>query len=168
MYLKPPLTGHIVSGVRMNQDDMIENIFQHAADKEALVANLRDELIRETRKENPKRITELSHELTRQIAKRNLRLGEAKQVSRAGVVVSVYDLSGTLVAQGLLRSVSPKARTVSISMAGSDGPDKTLTYAELVPVPPELTEEGQTYYGVRLILKFKVVSIPDGNRRMLR
>ena len=152
----------------MNQDQVVGEILRHAADKEAYVADMQAELIREVQNENMRRVEELASELRRQFVKRDYRVGAAKQVAEAGVTVRVFNQEGELVAEGVLKSVNAKTGKVNIQAGPTKRKLVELTYATPMPVPTHLKEAGQTYYGMDEVLNFNIVSIPDGREWMVR
>lgn len=138
---------------------------KHAAEKEAIVAVLKKAIGRE---ENAHELLKLSRECAREMEKRSYRVARAQNIVGAGVFVRLFDLQGIQVAEGVLSSLDLKKGKLGIKQVGSSQAPELHTFVKVTPVPKDLAENGQLFYGMELLLNLKLYSVSRDQERMLR
>lgn len=141
----------------------VGEILRHASVKYAEVADLNSRIKRE--KDSIHR-TSLEGELAKQASKLQFRTLQAEAVASSNLGIRVNVAESDIVVEGLLVSVNTASSVVKLR--DSSGETFNVIYAERQPVPEELRQNGQTYYGTKLVVEFEVTSVPIDNVRVLR
>ncbi len=139
----------------MSRGSVIYGVLRHATEKEMLVAGVRADL---AHIDKPREAVELGGLLGHYLEKLAYRMENVKTVLDMKPMVRVMTMDGVTITEGLLQSVNPGDAKVFIRKPGSRGRAKGVVYARALPIPDKLAEEGQRFYGLQQLVRFKVLS----------